>query len=57
MIFMVAAAWLLRLVAQCVYALNPAGKAMLIKYVLKAKLNQNAKMRLEKSYTNVETLL
>lgn len=37
--------------------LNPVGKAMLIKYVLKAKLNQNAKMRLEKSYTDVETLL
>jgi len=30
---------------------------MLIKYVLKAQFNQNAKMRIEKSYTDVETLL
>lgn len=36
---------------------NNSGKDLLIKYVLKAKLNQNAKLRLGKTYNSVDDLV
>ena len=33
------------------------GKKLLITYVLKSRLSQNAKIRLEKTYRTVETLI
>lgn len=37
--------------------LDDAGKTLLINYVLKVKLSQCAKLRLEKAYTSVESLI
>lgn len=37
--------------------LDDAGKILLVNYVLKVKLSQSAKLRLEKAYTSVESLI